>query len=299
VTTITGKQELDKNVIANASTYTFIVEPGKTTYEVVDTVTYVGGGSGSSTLTFSITAPTGSLSVASTGTEGYYAEGTQEVVGLKTFIILDATSSTNANTAGSFMFMQILNTTYTEFTVPNGTSQYRKNDWDRTNEVPPGENFNGKLLDDGNPIGYPFQYHGAAGGGSGGGDDDEYFNGWVMPALSIMPTATSGTPRMGDAPDFASARTNIVLTIAETFSTYLMYKPTLSGVWIALSEIDWGTSVTATNPAGIWTGPADQNITPSAPITPSGDALFPTWVNTSTNFLDPNKNPFRNGHPGP
>jgi hypothetical protein len=75
VTNITGKQELDDNVIHDDFTYTFIVVPGQTTYEVSDIVTYFGGGSGASTLTFTITAPTGSLSVASIGTQGYYADG--------------------------------------------------------------------------------------------------------------------------------------------------------------------------------------------------------------------------------
>jgi hypothetical protein len=301
VTIITGEQKLDKNVINNTSTYTFIVVPGKTTYEVVDDVTYVGGGSGSSTLTFTIAKPTGALSVSSPGTQGFFPGMTQEGVGVFAPIAIDATATTDVNTSGLFMFMKIVDTIYLAYTLADDTSHYRKNDNDKTEEDPPGENFNGKLLDGGS-IGYPFEYHGATGGGSGGGSgggDVEYYSGWFLPASSTMPTATSGTPEMVDYPLFAHAKSDKMLTIADTFSTYLMYKPAFSGVWIALSEIDWSTSVTAINSDGTWDGPDDQDLVPSSPKAPSGDALFPTWVNSGSNFLDMNKNPYRDGNPGP
>jgi hypothetical protein len=76
------------------------------------------------------------------------------------------------------------------------------------------------------------------------------------------------------------------LNAQESFLLYIMYKPDAPSVWIALSELDWSWSASVTIANGQVQGTNSQQPTPPPSYTPTKAALFPTWVNTTTNYLD-------------
>ena len=119
-----------------------------------------------------------------------------------------------------------------------------------------------------------------------------------MTANRSLPDPDIGTPEFSDSPNsLGNSGPLQQLKQADSFSTYLMYKPT-GGVWIALKQIDWSWSETATKSGGSWTAPTSAQPAPTSK-TPSGDDVFPTWVNTANNYKDKTMNPSRAGSPGP
>ncbi|HEV3312941.1 MAG TPA: hypothetical protein VG815_20720 [Chloroflexota bacterium] len=122
----------------------------------------------------------------------------------------------------------------------------------QTNPPDPTRNFNGPLVDngaDGN-VRVPIEYMGI--------QNDSIHLG----VNSFVPVPPWNFPYMEDYPSFQVPDDFSAKTITETdsFSTYLMYKADMQGsVWIALSEIDWSWTATATNNGTAqnpqWTGP--------------------------------------------
>ena len=294
VTIITGGQSLGKSVGTDGSNYSFILDANARAFTITDQVTYSNGAHGTSTATFTSVAPTGSLTVSNVGTQtAGSGPNAQFAVGLSPGIKIQATASTGQFTAGSFMFLQILNSTYQSRTSPAGVDVYLKND----TVTPGGQNFNGPLHD-ADPLGYPFAYSGGSGGGGPSGGGIASSSGFYLTANNSMPFAGTGTPELSDAPSFIDSANNRMMTRTDKFSTYLMYKPT-GGVWIALSQADWNWSETATlGIDGALFGPTSPQPTPTIKV-PSGDGVFPVWVNTTRNYLDAAQNPQRPGNPGP
>ena len=285
VTPPSGGQELDQNVATTTSNYVFIVDANARDYTISVSVDYGNGAHGTSTLTFSSARPSGSLSVSQVGTQstsGSYRPG-EVTVWLNPGINIQATASTGQYTAGSFMFMQVINTNRKEVTDSNNQPYYIDNDI----MIPGGENFNGPLIDD-SPIGYNFTYDGTSD-----------LHGWYLPPNNSMPVPPASPPVVEDLPRGSVPNTFYRVFVDESFSTYLMYKPAgpVGGVWIALSAVDWSWSKELARPlGGSWTAtPPSSQPTPTTRM-PSGADAFPTWVNTATNFNTQNLNPYR---PGP
>ena len=107
----------------SAETYGFIVD--STTpqlYGVNVNVAYALGGKSSAELLFQSDAPTGSLAIKQLGTQTF---STTTIPGYVTILLspgidISATASTDNYTAGQFMFMQIINTNYRQYTNFNG-----------------------------------------------------------------------------------------------------------------------------------------------------------------------------------
>jgi hypothetical protein len=187
------------------------------------------------------------------------------------------------------MFMQILNSTTKQYANFNGQTYYKKNNIDWSGGTDPTRNFNGPLLDPGvnNAVGFGFEYAGNT------------VSSLPLDAGSSVPVPPWAAPSTSDTPSFQvpddfSPKT---VTATDSFSMYLMYQSNVqSSVWIALSELDWSWTETATNNGTAtnpqWTGSQSQQ--PGATTKkPSGAAAFPTWVNLTPNFTDVTKNPWR------
>lgn len=282
-----GGQELEQNVATTTSNYIFIVDSMAKTYTINVNVTYTNGAKGSSTLTFTSVRPTGNLTVSQVGTQtvsGTVNPG-QVTVLLNPGIKIQATASTGPNTAGDFMLMQVIDTVEKKLTTDQGQNRFVRNDIVVGNEA-----FNGPLIDNGasNTIGYDVTSQ-ASGGPLN----------WSLGPNSSMPVAPAAPPEMIDNPQFGVPSSYLMVAENESFSTYLMYKPSgpPAGVWIALSQVDWSWSKSASRPVGgNWTTTPDSQQPNPTNTTPGGAAAFPTWVNTATNFNDQNLNPYR---PGP
>ncbi len=168
--------------------------------------------------------------------------------------------------------MQIANSIQQASTV-NGVNYFWSND-----ALYDDADFDGPLLDcPSNPtsLAQPYTYQGLGGNYA-----------WrlsVGSGKTNMPVVPLAAPYMADAPFIISPGGASSLTVTGSFSDYLMYQPNVQGsVWIALSEIDWSWSESATPPN--WPNPSPQPA-PTGPNTPSGAACFPTWVNITPNFI--------------
>ena len=271
-TTADGGQTLEKNVATTTSNYIFIVDSTQRNYTITVNVTYAGGSTGTSTLTFGSDRPDAAIGVKSAGTQSFSTTDPEypgeAVVQLLPAIFIEATAATDLYTAGSFIFMQVVNTTDRRSVDEIGDPTYKRNDASQ----PP---FDGPLID-GGAIGYPYVYQGSV-----------FNTGWSLGANASIPTIPYASPWMSDRPANDVPLDYQMTSASDTFSTYLMYQPTTNvnvGVWIALGELDWSWSETATAVAGTWTAPPDSPQPAPTNQTPSGDAAFPTWVNTTSAF---------------
>lgn len=275
--------KLEKNVISTSSFYSFIIPSTPSHFEISVHVSYSDGSSGDSTLEFDSVRPTGNLK-DTPGTQTYDTTSTQAFVYLDPGLYIQATATTTAYTAGYFMFMQILNKEYHYSIDNNGNSYYNQNN------IPPGvgePNFNGPLHD-GSETAYRYTLN----------NGNILYDRFYLPDSSSTPATTLGfLPRMHDSPKESVDINWKEVSLKDEFSTYLMYYPSFGGVWIALCKLDWTFDATAKSPGGGtgWTGP--NVVQPDAHVsTPTGDDAFPTWVNTTPNWLEA---PDRPGNPGP
>ena len=188
-------QYLGMVVDPTQSTYSFITDSTAETYTISLYCTYFNSQSNNSTLTFSTQRPNATLQRGNLGVQQAGAIGNGEfAVGMSGVTFL-ANDSTNANTAGAFMFLNIVNKTYIQSTNAAGQSTYQKNDTGA---------YNGPLHDY-RTTAYPFYY-----------SDDTNFtskNAWFTNANSTMPDPTSqpplsGNPTMTDAPGFQDTATD-------------------------------------------------------------------------------------------
>ncbi len=281
---------LVKNVDPTQYTYTFIVDATPRTYKIDLHEVFTDGGSSDAFLTFSSVAPTASIaSVMSDQTLDL--SGGIASVGMSRPAGFQASGSTGPFTDGSFMFLQIVNNSYLQYTDTAGAnpgSHYKKN-----NMVIDGQNYNGPLHD-GNLTAYLYSWPQNPGLGL------KSF--WSIAASSSLPFPNLGNPTMGDTVQFVSPVPTTInntqnvtkISLITSFSTYIMYGK--SGVWIGVSKLDWTESETATFVGGVLTGPTSAQPQPAGASSPMGDTAFPTWVNTSSNFLAAN---FQSGDPGP
>ncbi len=267
---------LAQNVATNASNYQFIVDSNPRQYTITLDVTYQNNATGEATLTFTSDAPTGSIFTPSSpypglGTQTYTVADGDVTVQLNPGITIAANISTDANTAGHFMFMQVCTSTLRKFTNGNNQTFYKSNTY-MTN----GQNFNGPLIDDGGAsLGVPCKYAGNT------------QTSLTVGASSSVPTPPYLWPMMTDPPAFQRSVANLQsLSANDSFSTYLMYISNLpNSVWIAVSELDWSWSETASQPFPQPDPKPTQQPQPTTK-TPSGAAAFPGWVNKVVNLMD-------------
>ena len=270
---------------ANGEAYGFIVgpQPGQY-YEVTCTVNYQGGGSGTATLTFSSVAPTGSLSVKQTGNVVTFRgvpPDTNLGAQIDPDVQIQGTASLGNAPAGQFMFMQIINSIGIDYHDANGAP------WSMANNASYADGaFNGPLLDPtpGNPpeFAQEFTYTTSQGQTIVGNTS------WRLPDQNGNTTFPAGGATgyfIADTPYFSTPAGAQDMSVSESFSDYLMYQANMQGsVWIAVSEMDWSWSASVSQgPPGI--ASSNPQPAPTGPITPSGAAAFPWWVNTGTNLL--------------
>jgi hypothetical protein len=248
------------------SSYGFIVSQPNYAYTVTVTVQYQGGGQNSATLTFTKSAPTGSLAVQKVGTQTTQSVNGVLSVGLDPGIQMSAAAGVGSTPCGIFMLMQIVTKDQGAITDANGVGWFRTN----TGDYQDGD-FDGNLLD-----GFAYEYK----------FQNQYASYWTLSVSSgntEMPSGGWDDPYMTATPSTESDAGDASLSLSVGFSTYLMYQPFVIGsVWIALSEIDWSFSGDATQ------GQQQQQSAqpqPNGPSTPAGAACFPTWVNLESSFL--------------
>ena len=239
--------------------YIFVVDATARQYTATISIQRSNGASGSSTISFDSVRPDATLTVKPPlGTQTVKGDiyPNEVTVVLLPGIHIQATASTVADTAGSFMFMQLIISNYKTYVDDDGQSWYRKNDI----SYPGGDDFMGALYDD-PPFGYEFTY-----------DGPTDHHGWYLPANSAIPMPadppedTPAPPEMIDTPAMSVPDTYQGVEDSESFSTYLMYKPGGVGVWVALKAIDWSWSSSASRqPGGPWT--ASPDCTPARPDT--------------------------------
>jgi hypothetical protein len=295
---------------------TFIVDASPRAYSIDVKVTYVGGDSGETVITFNSKAPTGTLTMLGQGTTVLTIRGTglqyrdtknnQNPDG----ITIQATTAPisyqlNGGTAyitGNFMFMQTVNAS-NSYTNTAGQTFIQ-------NSPTSAPSIDNGVPGDGAQLGHEAAPTGGApaagfpiGGGFPGGA------GWTLPVTQGNPpvTVTNASYIFADTPSIsAPAGINNLgsMTVGstggnpavpggnpETFTLYLMYQAQSGGVWVALASVNWGWGGNATSSNGMTLDagtlhPSDSgtaNIT--QPVT--GTAAFPTWTgSTQTVFTN-------------
>ncbi len=269
---------VNTNVVKNQGSFQFVVVNPNSSYTVNLSVTYANNmGSSTASLMFNTNAPsTANLNVVQRGTQTAYNDGTNFGVQLSPGVLISASTATDATSTGTFMIMQVANTSYRAYTDGAGT-HFRQNNIDYSGNNPPGQNLDGPLIDSGG-VAYPHILYTV-----GNAPAPEGPTSWT----GNMPNASGQSPTLSDSPRFAGNVAFSSITATDTFSDYLMYKPSVrsrSANWIALSEMDWNWSNTGSFQGGAFSAPSSLQATPT-PKTPSGQAAFPGWVNTSANFL--------------
>ena len=271
--------------VTTGSTYSFIVSQPDNEYTVTLNVQYQGGGQGTATLTFDSVQPSGALAVQAVGTQTFTTTATTVGVTLSPPIQISFTASTGPNSAGQFMILQIVTSANFMFVDELGATWHIRNNVN----IPGVGNFNGPLHDDSpvyaDTLGFPFNY----GPPPPGQPVLQYVSLTAQPNTSI-PSGGYANPYTSDSPsDFTVSINSKGVTETQSVSIYLMYQPNIQGsAWIALSQINWTWTETATNtgPPGepSWIGTSTAQPAPTGPTQPSGAAAFPPWVNTSSNF---------------
>jgi hypothetical protein len=78
--------------------------------------------------------------------------------------------------------------------------------------------------------------------------------------------------------------------VPETYKTFLMYKPDISGVWVALAKVEWGWGIQIENQAGVWqiVAGTTQDLTPDPtnPIPSADDDFWPVWDGKTSDLVD-------------
>ena len=187
-----GGQTVQHNVL-HQQDYIFVVDATARQYTATISIQRSNGASGSSTISFDSVRPDATLTVKPPlGTQTVKGDiyPNEVTVVLLPGIHIQATASTVADTAGSFMFMQLIISNYKTYVDDDGQSWYRKNDI----SYPGGDDFMGALYDD-PPFGYEFTY-----------DGPTDHHGWYLPANSAIPMPadppedTPAPPEMIDTP---------------------------------------------------------------------------------------------------
>ncbi len=220
VSTPSGKappasQKLGQNVLANQPTYQFIITADAQAYTITLNVTYQNNATGESTLDFNSDTPPGSLGVVALGNVTTSTSATQVTVGISTSVplVIQFTASTDTYTAGQFMLMQIVNSSYGQYTDATGQSWYLTNG-------PAFPGFSGPLHDDSSSflsLGYPVVY-----GPAPPLEPQIIYYSLNTPANTSIPGPLYVPPWTADNPGLSVGLTNETVTRSGTFSDYLM-----------------------------------------------------------------------------
>ena len=272
--------------ITNTNTYRCIVGPtANQQYTIQCTATYPNG-EGTATLVFTSSAsPTGSISATKPlGSQTWsYVPGDDGGISvmLKPRFYLNFTATNNTNTSGQFALLQIVTYTKKTYQDSGGNNMFVQNNIDYSQNTPPGPNFNGNLIDNGQ-FGfwdYQFNYNGSG--------DDSYpaSAGQTIPATGVPNPTTNDGPST-TLPNTINGNTVTSISRSDKFSIYIMFKSDMQGsVWIAVSQLNWSWSVSVSQQGGAWPTPnPTPQPDPGGSNTPAGPNAFPTWVNAITAF---------------
>jgi hypothetical protein len=273
------QQQVTTGVDTRSSVYSFILGAEQKQYTVTINCAYRDPNDGEdieappTTVTFNAIRPT----VASiSGAGGFYAFYTGNGLatlgysdnnqpwtnGLGLGNVMTAVTQTG-EFGGNFMFLQLINFDHA-YTDDTGASF-------NLSTVGNGPDLDDGFLETYNPIGSeldaPANWAGQ--------------NGWFL-----GPESTSTTTKTHDSPSNSKDIDYEYLSADDTFHTYLMYQPAASmylpaGVWVALAELTWSWSGSATNTGtpGNPHWPENSATTASGGTvsTPSGSSAFPSW----------------------
>jgi hypothetical protein len=259
--------QLTKGVPTNGS-YSFIVDADPRQYNIsVSCAYYIDPSDPSkgdtstvtSNLTFTSVRPSTASLTATAGSVTFTVGGGDATFAYNPAIGFTATTTT-ANFAGNLMLMQ-LDTTHWSRRDNNGVSTHESSHG-------PAPSFDDGDSTDKFPIGM---------------DLDQGGYGWWLAANGASATKTTS-----DDPELSVASNWQYLSVSDNFQTYLMYMPTgprqetFSAVWVALAQVSWSWSGSATN------NPWPNNSSNPAPtpqnVTPGGDAAFPAWSDRTSDL---------------
>ncbi len=239
-------------VDTHGNVYAFYTDASEEPYTVSVTVTYFEdpGNPHWSSVVFTSHRPTqASLSVVDPGEVWFRNIPQTGEVGLQyeNGITLLATTEIGAF-EGDFMFMQTVDSTWTQ-TDQNGVQQTLTN-------AGGGQNLDDGYIGFYEPIGMPID----------GTNSVSWFP---------TPPNTFEQHTTDDDPAFTVLDNYQALSANDRFTTYLMYRPMVGGVWIALSRADWIFAGSAQSP---W--PADYQVSTPRPVitTPQLGGEFPSWT---------------------
>ena len=291
--------------VTNQSSYTFIVDTAKA-WSITATATFTNAQNqqvtSSATMTFTSVAPTASLAVTAQGQAvdhgGVGIWDKQAQNNNADGIELTATTSAAVNNAGkaipgTFMFMNMVTPNRLFIDQNNNTFHLRSPD--------------GKPVFDN--------------GGAGGTDNTlgmtayntpnpkialtSMDHAWDLPYTYTDPVTkkqevfTNGSFEATDSPSQDAPNVNPAaktLSVGsldgktpESLTTYLMYKPDVTGRWIALSKVDWSWGGVLT----VGNAQLDSSYLGGAGVvgTPTGAGKFPIWTTTSGAVADANFQP--------
>jgi hypothetical protein len=273
-------------------TYRFIIDAKARNYHITVEVTYLNHAAGSTTLDFTSVRPAVATLTADTdptpdlvpndpGKVYYWDAGAMDGA---TGMVLKADTQASQYFGGDFMIMQIayINRSYV----------------DQNNN--PKTKAGGPLIDDGVGGGLPL-----------GMDLVNFEHSWHLTSQEDDPEPTQEDPNpektsLGDSgldqatdvvaagvPDSINDKTLTVGTpgpnppdpnnppVPEKFKTFLMYKPDISGVWVALAKVEWGWGIQIQNQGGVWqvvpNTTQDPVPTQVSPIPNTDDDFWPVW----------------------
>ena len=255
--------QVQTNVSTTNPYYSFIADATPRTYSITVWVQYTNGAQGDSTMTFTSVRPTASLSsnggIVIAGGGPNLAGQFVAFLGIYNpngFAVTATTGPDPQSLSGQFMIVQLINYNMV-YTDPNNVAHTLSSagSFQVDDVFPP---------DPASPLGQPTQNNATS---------------WV----SVVGVQSQNT--YTDTPHFEPLLTSASASLNDSFQTYLMYMPAPGGVWIALQEIDWNFSVSATNPNpgfnGAWNVGTLKQTQVTGPTTPSGGKEFPSWNSDS------------------
>ncbi len=281
---IVGKAATD------GESYSFLVDSKPRTYTVSVVVTYadnggnlVPGGPFSASVTFTSYGPKATMAyvkpqgmpkffptgnINNNGTfvpASVIAYGSGPDVGMR----FQATVTASPNFGGEFMFAQIITPQRTLAAAKGGVINF---------------SGNGQMnYDDGTFGTYGFPQddaQGNTGQGPKSWTEPDNFIGNDQHSMSDSPYiyATSANDPLQLSVGTANNATPPVLTSSEKFSTYLMYKNSIEGVWVALAEMDWSWSLgeTRKDVNSPWT--ESVPLTSPQPTAAAPPEIGPVWT---------------------
>jgi hypothetical protein len=269
--------QLVSGVATTNAQYAFIVGAAQQSYTITVNCSYVNPNGGAdiaappTTVTFSSVRPTVASISGAGGFQSFYTTKTSAILGYSSnntpWIntlgygnVISAWTQTG-QFGGSFMFMQLWNFRYS-WTTGAGVSQHISNAGGGVNLDNGVPALNGAPASN-LPIGMAL-------------DQPNSGDGWSLTANDgPLQTETSDPATLNEPIGDLYMSVNTV-----SYYTYLMYMPT-GGVWVALAELQWSWTGSATNTPP-WPGNSAMAVTGGTASTPAGTAAFPSWTYDSS-----------------